>query len=1095
MRWFAVAFVSLAVALGGCRAETGGFGVEPDSDDEADGGMGDDKSQPFGNGPRGAGDGGLPQLDAASLPPVMVADACDAAGCSIGQRCEVDDDGDARCIDLECEELVCDDGQGCQAHPAGGHVCAAAGGCETSVDCLADEYCDDDGACQPDVCSAGARSCDGETVLACDNDGSAAPPRFSCGSSAHFATSCSDDGAGSASCTCEGDWDCPAFTRCEAGLCAGTGLQPTCSLPPIPFADTPPQVELEWGGQSQADSIAYDGTPARNEAHWSQFAHVVNTPVVANLDDDNGDGLINELDFPEILFVAHEGNNPWDDGVLRVIHGGGPNKGAEYFARCGAALYPDPDDPLADPPCTGANPDADSGAPVAVADLDNDGVPEVLYPKENETVVVLDNRGRLLLQTPIFTADNEGSTIAVANLDFAGYAEIIVGATVFVLGDDADGNLIVTHRFVGGGAVGRNDGVGSMVCPADLVPARAGQEIVAGATLYALPETIDACATPPCDGVLDVIWDATTVSGNEGKLSGEGYCAVADVWGATGGMPPGPDHPPDGVPEVVLIDDGHLSILDGATGLAIDDRDLGGGGRGGAPNVDDFDGDGFMEIASALQNFYVVVDLQASTGAGGNCPDWPDTIARLDLPDDDDNGVGDHNPNPVRTPGGSCVSDADCAAEAACNTAVGACVCLHNGWERGSDDDSSRATSSSVFDFNGDGAAEVIYNDECELRIYDGVSGEVEFAAKSRSRTGIENPVVADVDNDGNAEVVFGTNTAVNNRCVEDEMNNGGVPTGPNGLRVWGDPTDTWVSARRIWNQQSYHVTNVTEGGAIPMHPPESWGQFNGRRYNTYRSQPRSFGVAPDLVVSAIGVFSPDAACGSLSDNIDIAVEIENEGDLRVGPGVRVRFEGRWGDDDGEALLDGAGDPLSATLDASLEPGRSVAFTINFDQADNGRATLPDSVRVIVDPAGDGQPDGAERECREDNNSLEALVEAGQQRAELSLTLGETTSPCPGAEVETTIHNDGSAAASDILVRYYAGNPSSGGTVLHQQTVAGPVEAGESVTFTATIPSFPPGRAITVYAIVDPDRAIDECNEANNAAAADDPILCVTSPD
>ena len=89
-----------------------------------------------------------------------------------------------------------------------------------------------------------------------------------------------------------------------------------------------------------------------------------------------------------------------------------------------------------------------------------------------------------------------------------------------------------------------------------------------------------------------------------------------------------------------------------------------------------------------------------------------------------------------------------------CNATIGHCVCLHNGWKRDSDDDSSRATSSSVFDFNGDGAAEVLYNDECEFRVYEGQSGEVLFAAMSRSRTGIENPVVADVDNDGNAEVV-----------------------------------------------------------------------------------------------------------------------------------------------------------------------------------------------------------------------------------------------------------------------------------------------------------------------------------------------------
>ena len=122
-------------------------------------------------------------------------------------------------------------------------------------------------------------------------------------------------------------------------------------------------------------------------------------------------------------------------------------------------------------------------------------------------------------------------------------------------------------------------------------------------------------------------------------------------------------------------------------------------------------------------------------------------------------------------------------------------MCLHNGWSRESDDDSSRATSSSVFDFNGDGAAEVLYNDECEFRVFDGVTGGVLFADISRSRTWTENPVVADVDNDGNAEVVTALNTEQENRSCDDDPL--GTILGPNGIRVWGDPNDTWVAARR----------------------------------------------------------------------------------------------------------------------------------------------------------------------------------------------------------------------------------------------------------------------------------------------------------
>ena len=495
----------------------------------------------------------------------------------------------------------------------------------------------------------------------------------------------------------------------------------------------------------------------------------------------------------------------------------------------------------------------------------------------------------------------------------------------------------------------------------------------------------------------------------------------------------------------------------------------------------DFDGDGFMEIASALQNFYAVVDLQESTGTGGSCPDWPSVIAREVSATD--------NPNPARDPGGTdpdhaCQNDSDCDTNAFCNTSINRCVCYHNGWKRDSDDDSSRMTSSSVFDFNGDGAAEVVYNDECEFRVYDGVSGHVWYAEVSRSRTGIENPVVADVDNDGNAEVVTGMNTAVNDRCDDDPVVNGHrVPIGPNGIRVWGDPTDTWVSSRRIWNQQSYHVTNVTEGGGVPAHAPESWAELNGRTYNTYRSQPRSFGVAPDLAVVDVRVFSPDAQCGELTDTIDIAVEVRNDGDLRVGPGVRVAFYGTWAGAE-ETLLDGSGGALEVVLQNSLEPGASVILSVHFEPAYNSRTELPDEVRVQVDA------DDTERECNESNNDQSEPVEPGDVLPDLRLDLGAAEEDCPDATVQTTLYNDGSVSVSDVVIWYFAGDPSGGGTFLHEEVVAGPIAGGDHETFVATIQNLPTNRSILIFGIADPQNVIEECNTANNKDSADDTVRC-----
>ncbi len=142
-----------------------------------------------------------------------------------------------------------------------------------------------------------------------------------------FESECTTLASGAKGCTCEDDWDCPEFTECDAGACVGTGAAPTCTLPPADFKDVLPSLEFHWGGESAAKSTA--------PPPFGASAQVVSTPVVANLNDDNGDGLIDERDFPEILFMSYRGNTPGDLGIVRAIHGGGAEKGKDYFAVCG----------------------------------------------------------------------------------------------------------------------------------------------------------------------------------------------------------------------------------------------------------------------------------------------------------------------------------------------------------------------------------------------------------------------------------------------------------------------------------------------------------------------------------------------------------------------------------------------------------------------------------------------------------------------------------------------------------------------------------------------------------------------------------------
>jgi MYXO-CTERM domain-containing protein len=144
-------------------------------------------------------------------------------------------------------------------------------------------------------------------------------------------------------------------------------------------------------------------------------------------------------------------------------------------------------------------------------------------------------------------------------------------------------------------------------------------------------------------------------------------------------------------------------------------------------------------------------------------------------------------------------------------------------WTRAIQDFSSNRTGSSVFDFEGDGAAEVVYSDERSFFILDGATGAVRFQTPLSSCTWQEYPLVADVDGDGAAEIIAVGNT----NCGY------GVQSG---IYVFGDSDDAWVNTRPLWNQHSYHVTNINLDGSIPVDEAENWltAGLNNFRLNEY---------------------------------------------------------------------------------------------------------------------------------------------------------------------------------------------------------------------------------------------------------------------
>lgn len=212
------------------------------------------------------------------------------------------------------------------------------------------------------------------------------------------------------------------------------------------------------------------------------------------------------------------------------------------------------------------------------------------------------------------------------------------------------------------------------------------------------------------DGVVEFInghavyqWEGTWVpeAWSPGGAAA-GHVAIADF----GDFPGGQDWSAE-TPEVAVVTAGTVRVqtLDGVTvfgPVAIPE-----GGTGGPPTIADFDGDGRPEVASAGASAYAVMDLDCTDSPIGECASG-------------------------RTDGLL--------------------------WSQRSQDQSSNRTGSSVFDFEADGRAEVVYGDECFLRVYDGESGDVVFSQARSSCTWYENPVIADVDGDFNAEIVIGDN-------------------------------------------------------------------------------------------------------------------------------------------------------------------------------------------------------------------------------------------------------------------------------------------------------------------------------------------------
>ncbi|MCH2108677.1 MAG: hypothetical protein MK135_05075 [Polyangiaceae bacterium] len=351
----------------------------------------------------------------------------------------------------------------------------------------------------------------------------------------------------------------------------------------------------------------------------------------------------------------------------------------------------------------------------------------------------------------------------------------------------------------------------------------------------------------------------------------------------------------DGIPEVVA------SGGYGASKVAVSEIKYGkllmnpsSGIGGGHPNIGDFDGDGIPEIGVAGGNQLKVFDFDCESG----CSDekW------------------------VR-------------------------------WKQDSQDGTSRQTSATLFDFDGYGSTEVVYADECYLRVYDGTEGTVLYSAYRNSGTWLEGPLVADVDRDDNTEIVINNNVVVNCddvdpihpgilcetdaecpgtstcadsycRCGSSADCRGGATLADSGLscaqavlpatsdagnvcraahpgangqqvgiRVLRDRLDRWASSGSIWNQQNFTITNIDDDGKVPK--TSEWkANWTEAGLNNYR-QNRQGRAGADALPDITGAFRVDddvCVTSSDSDKIYLQATVCNRGEKGVGSALPATF-------------------------------------------------------------------------------------------------------------------------------------------------------------------------------------------------------------
>lgn len=243
--------------------------------------------------------------------------------------------------------------------------------------------------------------------------------------------------------------------------------------------------------------------------------------------------------------------------------------------------------------------------------------------------------------------------------------------------------------------------------------------------------------------------------------------------------------------------------------------------------------------------------------------------------------------------------------------------------------DSSGAAGPVLFDFEGDGYPEVLYADETSIRFFSGLDGSVKMTSNQHgSYTILETPVVADVDNDDEVEIVLG-------HCSWNKS-----------LSVYGDQNHSWPPGRKVWNQHAYQISNVGDLGEIPTGSTSNFATYNSFRSGDAGRPP---GEWLDLGAEIFDVCEKECE----EDKVYVGAWVTNAGNIEASAGIPV------------SLRAGAGGTILATeyTTQPIPPGKTgeaLTFVVSA-------AALGGNIPVVVANR-DASGAGATQECETNNN-------------------------------------------------------------------------------------------------------------------------------